>query len=154
MRPRANTLGLIIKGNYILLEEQNRKHSQGNGIYYRPVGGTIELGERSEEALVREYKEEIGADIEIIQYIDCIENIYKIDDNIGHEITLLYTVKFKDEALYQQETFTVEDVGKRTVAKWIPLDDIMHERVILYPVGLSALIKQQFKITNIIAPNN
>ena len=125
MRPRANTLGLIFRGNYILLEEQIGIHSQGNGVYYRPVGGTIELGERSEEALVREYKEEIGAEIEILQYIDCIESIYKITDNIGHEITLLYTVKFKNEELYKQEVFTVTEGDKITVAKWIALKDFI-----------------------------
>lgn len=150
MSPRANTLGLIFRGNSILLEEQIGKHSQGNGVYYRPVGGTIELGERSEETLVREYKEEIGADIEIIQYIDCIENIYKIDDKIGHEITLLYTVKFKDEALYQQEVFTVTEGDKITTAKWIPLDDIVDERIILYPERLTVLIKQQFMMSQTI----
>ncbi len=40
MNPRANTLGLIFRGNYILLEEQIGLHSQGSGVYYRPVGGT------------------------------------------------------------------------------------------------------------------
>jgi NADH pyrophosphatase NudC (nudix superfamily) len=141
MHPRANTLGLIFRGNSILLEEQRGRHSQGNGVYYRPIGGTIEFGERSEDALVREYKEEIGADIEIIQYMDCIENIYKVADKTGHEITLMYTVKFKNEKFYKYDTFNVTEGEKITVAKWISVDDIFDERIILYPVGLSSLIK-------------
>lgn len=147
MSPRANTLGLIFRGNYILLEEQIGIHSQGSGVYYRPVGGTIEFGEHSEDALVREYKEEIGAEIEILQYIDCIESIYKVTDKIGHEITLLYTVKFKNEELYKQEIFTVTEGDKITVAKWIALEDIFDERKVLYPVGLSTLIRQQLMMT-------
>lgn len=147
MNPRANTLGLIFRGNYILLEEQIGIHSQGSGVYYRPVGGTIELGERSEDTLVREYKEEIGAEIEIIKYIDCIENIYKIANKIGHEITLLYTVKFKNEELYKHEAFTVTEGDKITIAKWISLDDIFDQRKIVYPIGLDELIKQQLVIS-------
>jgi hypothetical protein len=46
MYPRANTLGIIVKDNYLLLEELKGKHSKGIGFYYRPIGGTIELGER------------------------------------------------------------------------------------------------------------
>ncbi|WP_167355884.1 NUDIX domain-containing protein [Paenibacillus oryzisoli] len=33
----------------------------GTGFNYRPVGGTIELGEHSQEALIREFQEELGA---------------------------------------------------------------------------------------------
>jgi hypothetical protein len=36
MYPRANTLGIILKKNYILLEEQKGNHSKGNGLFYRP----------------------------------------------------------------------------------------------------------------------
>lgn len=51
MQPRANTLGLILKDQFILLEEQEGKHSKGSGYYYRPIGGMIEFGEKSAETL-------------------------------------------------------------------------------------------------------
>ncbi|GAQ19031.1 DNA mismatch repair protein MutT [Oceanobacillus picturae] len=69
MFPRANTLGIIIKDNCILLEEKEGTHSKGEGYYYRPIGGTIELGEKSEETLVREFYEELGLEIAITRYI-------------------------------------------------------------------------------------
>lgn len=69
MFPRANTLGIVIKDSYILLEEKEGKHSKGEGIYYRPIGGTIEFGERSDETLIREFKEELGVDIFIKRYV-------------------------------------------------------------------------------------
>jgi hypothetical protein len=46
MYPQANTLGILVKANDLLLEEQKGKHSKGIGFYYRPIGGTIKLGER------------------------------------------------------------------------------------------------------------
>lgn len=87
MYPKANTLGIILRNNKILLEELEGKHSKGIGIYYRPIGGTIELGEKSSETIIREYSEEIAVDIKIKRYIGCLENIFRIDENIGHEIT-------------------------------------------------------------------
>ena len=64
-------------------------------MYCRPIGGTIELGEKSSETIKREYMEEIEVDIEIKQHLGCLENIFSIDGNIG-EIIQIYYVEFKD----------------------------------------------------------
>lgn len=53
MYPRANTLGIVTCNKQILVEEQSGIYSKGNGLYYRPIGGTIELGEHSQETLVK-----------------------------------------------------------------------------------------------------
>jgi 8-oxo-dGTP pyrophosphatase MutT (NUDIX family) len=143
MYPRANTLGIIVKDNYLLLEEQKGKHSKGIGFYYRPIGGTIELGERSNQTLVREFSEELGVEIIVRRYISCIENIFKIDENIGHEITQLYFVDFKDRNLYQKEHFTVTEGNKINRAKWVSKEEIFSGEKVLYPNGLIELLKQE-----------
>lgn len=140
MYPRANTLGLIIKDNYILLEEQEGKHSKGIGYYYRPIGGTIELGEKSDETLIREFYEELGVEIVIKRYISCLENIFVIDNNIGHELTQIYLVDFKDEKLYLREKFNVSEGMKVTVAKWLSKEEIISGEKVLYPNGLKDLL--------------
>jgi 8-oxo-dGTP pyrophosphatase MutT (NUDIX family) len=142
--PRANTLGIIFKGNYILLEEQEGKHSKGEGLYYRPIGGTIELGEKSDETLVREFNEELGIEIVIIRYISCIENIFMIDNNTGHEITQIYLAGFKDENLYQKEDFKVTEGNKLTKAKWVLKEELFSGEKELYPNGLTELLKREF----------
>ncbi|MBS4172819.1 NUDIX domain-containing protein [Bacillus sp. FJAT-49736] len=142
MYPRANTLGILIHNNQILLEEQYGIHSRGTGTFYRPIGGTIELGERSEEALVREYKEEIQADIFVIQYLTCIENIYKIEENIGHEITQIHLVEFKDKGLYERDSFLVTEGDKITKAVWISIKDVLNSDMIVYPNGLQELLEE------------
>ncbi|MBM7621100.1 8-oxo-dGTP pyrophosphatase MutT (NUDIX family) [Bacillus tianshenii] len=143
MYPRANTLGIIMKDNYILLEEQEGKHSKGIGSYYRPIGGTIEFGERSNETLVREFSEELGVEVVVRGYISCIENIFKIDEKVGHEITQIYLVDFKDTNLYQQEYFTVSEGNKITYAKWISKEEIFSGEKVLYPNGLTELLKEE-----------
>ncbi|KRF10173.1 DNA mismatch repair protein MutT [Paenibacillus sp. Soil766] len=143
MYPRANTLGLIIKNNHILLEEQEGKHSKGLGFYYRPIGGTIEFGERSDEALIREFSEEIGVQVVIKRYITCLENIFRIDDIIGHEITQIYLVDFKDKSHYQKEQFTILEGNKVINAKWVSKDELFLGKKILYPNGLTELLKNE-----------
>jgi 8-oxo-dGTP pyrophosphatase MutT (NUDIX family) len=143
MYPRANTLGIILKNNYILLEEQKGKHSKGNGLFYRPIGGTIEYGDRSNETLLREYMEELGVEIIIKRYLTCIENIYKIDENVGHEITQLYLADFKDENLYQREIFTVREAKRITYVKMDSKRRCYYRKKVLYQDGLSELLKME-----------
>ena len=144
MYPRANSLGIIYKDNYFLLEEQEGKHSQGTGYYYRPIGGTIEFGERSNETLVREFNEELDVEVIVRRYVSCIENIFKIEGNTGHEITQVYLVDFKDKSLYQNVHFTVAEGDKVTLAKWVSKEEIFSGKKVLYPNGLTELLKQEF----------
>lgn len=144
MFPRAKSLGLIIKDNKILLEEQEGKHSKGTGIFYRPIGGTIELGEKSIETVIREHEEELSVKIAVQHYVACLENIFVIDENIGHELIQIYLVEFEDKSLYQQEKFQVVEGNKITYAKWISLEDIFNEHIILYPNGLKELMHKKF----------
>lgn len=146
MYPRAKTLGLIFKDNCILLEEQVGKHSKGKGYFYRPIGGTIELGEKSVETLVREFKEEIKVEVMIKDYVSCIENIFKIDTNLGHEIIQIYLVEFKDKTLYKKESFEIiEGRNKITYAKWVSLAEILEGKKVLFPDGLFELLQEKFQ---------
>ncbi|WP_235318369.1 NUDIX hydrolase [Planococcus sp. CAU13] len=134
--PRANTLGILYKNNHILLEEIVGKHSRGTGFYYRPIGGTIQFGERSSETIKREFHEELAAEVEIKNYITCLENIFKIEESIGHEITQVYEVAFTDSALYRKDCFQVIEGNRITYAKWISIDELTEGRKLLYPEEL------------------
>ncbi|OXT16221.1 hypothetical protein B9K06_16430 [Bacillus sp. OG2] len=135
-RPRANTLGIIYKDGRILAEKLSGKHSKGEGVFYRPLGGTIELGEISIDALKREFMEEIGAEINIVNYIACIENIYSINGITRHELTQLYEAELVNESLYEKESIPVNENGRKSEAKWIPVISFIDEREVLFPAGL------------------
>lgn len=140
MQPRANTLGILRNGDRILLEQQFSAHSGGEGPFYRPLGGTIELGEPSAATLKREFKEEIGADIHILRYLDVVENIFTVKGQTFHEISLIYDIEFEENALYEQTDFDVTEDGKKTRAKWVSLEELSLESTTLYPDGLFDLI--------------
>ncbi|MDI2588733.1 NUDIX domain-containing protein [Psychrobacillus sp. NEAU-3TGS] len=140
MIPKAKSLGLLFKNNKILLEEQEGKHSKGTGLFYRPIGGTIVIGERSEETVIREYEEELAVKITIQCYVTCLENIFSIDEQIGHEIIQIYIVELEDKSLYDQKIFKVVEGNKITYAKWVSLEDIINEMKILYPNGLREIM--------------
>ncbi|WP_347551869.1 hypothetical protein ABFG93_07210 [Pseudalkalibacillus hwajinpoensis] len=44
MQPKVKALGLLVRGNHILVEAYRGLHSKGSSDYYRPLGGTIEWG--------------------------------------------------------------------------------------------------------------
>ncbi|MFC4409083.1 NUDIX hydrolase [Chungangia koreensis] len=142
MRPRANTLGILFKGGKVLLEENVARHSKGYGTYYRPIGGTIELGERSQQALVREFQEELQVEVSVLKSLGCLENIYKVKGRIGHEITLLYTVEFVDSSLYEKESFIMTEGNKITTAKWMDVRDLIEK--VVFPDGLIELLEIEF----------
>ena len=64
---RPIVLGLAFKDNKLLVSEGFDKIK--NQTFYRCLGGGIEFLETSQEALKREYKEELGIDVNIDNYL-------------------------------------------------------------------------------------
>lgn len=71
--------------------------------FYRPIGGGINFGERGAAAVVREVREELGAEIGDVVYLGAFENIFTYENKAGHEIILLYDGRFTDPALNQED---------------------------------------------------
>jgi len=92
--------------------------------------------------LKRKFKEEIGADIRTVDYLDVVENIFTLAGQVFHEIALVYEVEFEEESLYDQEEFDVIEDGKKTKAKWVSLEELALGETTVYPVGLLELIKK------------
>lgn len=79
--------------------------------YWEFPGGKLENGETGESALIREIKEELDADIEIISYLNTIEHDYPSFHLIMHN----YICKFKNEhiKLLEHESMkyiTIEEI--------------------------------------------
>ena len=127
IRPIA--LGLAIHNNKVLAHEGFDTVKQET--FYRVLGGGIEFLETSEQALVREFKEEINADIKVLEKLDVVENIFVFDGQGAHEIVFLYRIEIPAEQI--QEQYTIVDNGVESVAKWVDQHDITIGGRIIYP---------------------
>jgi len=139
MYPRAKAFGLAIHDGRLLLQE----YRTGDETYYRPVGGSIELGEKSAHTVIREYKEELHTEVEIINYLGCLENIFHLDGEIGHEIIQLYSLRLLDTSLYEMEKMNIQDEQIISYAKWIPITAFIQGRKVLYPDGILNYIQKK-----------
>ncbi|MDZ5605775.1 NUDIX hydrolase [Bacillus pseudomycoides] len=144
MYPRAKAFGIIIHYERILVQEYNIE----NDIYYRPLGGSIELGEKSNDTVIREFREEISAQVEVTDYLGCLENIFYVNEEIGHEIIQLYSLRFVDTSLYEIETIPIIDEEPNAYATWIPITAFLNQEKVLYPNGLTELLRAKIKKRN------
>lgn len=78
-RPILGVGALIFDGDSILLVERGNEPLKG---YWSLPGGAVEAGERLEEAIRREVREETGLEIEAVSMFEIFERI--IRDEQGH----------------------------------------------------------------------
>ena len=110
-------------------------------VFYRPLGGGIEFGEHSRDAVVREIREELGREITNLRSLGILENIFTYNGQTGHEIVVVYDGAFVDRSIYEQAQLTAwEDNGESFTAMWKPLQGFMSGQAPLYPDGLLNLL--------------
>jgi len=110
-------------------------------VFYRPLGGGIEFGERSIDAFAREMREELGAEVTDIRYLGMLENIFTHLGKRGHEIVLLYAARFADPTFYTRQAWTGDDNGIAIPVLWKPLADF-RDGDLLVPRELMAFLEQ------------
>ncbi|MGG4130663.1 NUDIX domain-containing protein [Paenibacillus illinoisensis] len=145
---RTVSLCVIRREDELLLEETFDNNT--STTYYRPIGGTVEVGEDSKQTVIREIKEEINAEISEPKLLGVIENIFKVQDQIGHEIDFIYEATFLEASLYKQEEIKGVEGDKAYDAVWKSLRDLKDNQSIkLVPDGLAELLEEEGESTKI-----
>ncbi|MFX1487052.1 MAG: NUDIX hydrolase [Promethearchaeota archaeon] len=106
--PLVGVAALVLDQGRILLVK--RKYDPGKGLWSLP-GGLINLGEKIENALVREVEEETGLRVEIDDLLSIIDRIRKGKDGriIYHYIVIGYLARPREGKL--KASSDAEDAG-------------------------------------------
>lgn len=102
-----------------------------------PIGGRVEFGESTEQAITREVAEELSAEVTDVALMGVLENQFTLEGGAGHEIVFVYDARFVDRSIYAKDSLPGIEGETPFTAQWLDpwkLDDP------LYPDGLLDLI--------------
>ncbi|XPM55396.1 MAG: NUDIX hydrolase [Leptolyngbya sp. IPPAS B-1204] len=102
-------------------------------VFHRALGGGVEFGEAGQDALRREFQEEIQAELTNIQYLGCIENRFVHEGKPGHELVLLYQCDLADSQFYQQEVISGYEGDQMLTAHWVEIERFKSGELLLVP---------------------
>lgn len=117
----------------------NAPTAENPGGYHRLIGGSVELGETHSDAVRREVSEELSATIRDLRYLGVVENIFRIDGDVGHEIVFVYTGRLEPEPAGRGATL-IESNGSVVPVVWRPFDDD-GEQLPVYPAEVMRLLE-------------
>ena len=115
--------GLLVHDEKLLIMQD-----KGQAYYYVP-GGRIKMNEKSEDAVKREVKEELGIEVSVNRMLWVNENFFKEEtvQEQFHEICFFYLLELKDrEILKRGKEFEVDENGKIHTYYWKSLDEIKY----------------------------
>ena len=128
---REISISLIRKGNQILVYERNDDIT--GRFFFRLVGGCIEFGETPEDALKREFIEELSLDIEQISLLRKFESIFVFNGLKRHEVVHLFESSFVDKNVYDQSIIDGLEGERKFKAVWKEISDFKIGSDILVP---------------------
>lgn len=139
-RIRPIAICLFRNKNRVLVSEGFDTNKQN--YYCRPIGGGIEYGESSRDAVVRELREELGVEVENLQLLGVLENIFIYEGRQGHEIVFVFDAEFVNKSLYEQEEIDgyEQEANIKFKAKWFSLDEIENGNSRLVPEELAKML--------------
>ena len=123
--------GILIREGKVLLQRPTDDPG------YAFPGGHVNFGEVSEKALIREFKEEVGADILPVRLLWIGENFFPWGENDCHQICLYYLVTLCGDTQIPLEGvfYAKDEIEGKTIKlefSWINLPDL--NQIELYPI--------------------
>lgn len=136
---KTKAYALIRNGDRILLEAI--PEVDGTIIGYRPLGGSVEFGEKAEDAVVREFVEELSEKIQVGSLYCVGEEIFQYNNQPGHEVMFIFEAEFLNKDLYKEDsiirTDTIHDIPIK--AEWLNPHHLPNG-LPLFPADLAAEI--------------
>ena len=102
---------LIVQNHKLLVTKDKDK--------YYTIGGAIQVNERTEDAVVREVREELGVASKAVQLAFIVENRFEQAGVHYHNIEFHYLVDLLEDA-----PLTMQEDAKPLPCRWLALDDL------------------------------
>jgi 8-oxo-dGTP pyrophosphatase MutT (NUDIX family) len=128
---RVLALGIIKKGDRTFISQGYDPVKQQT--FYRAMGGGVDFGETSLQALQREFQEEIQAELTNIHYLGCIENLFTFNGKQGHEILQVYQCDFVDPKFDELENLVFAEGERQKTALWVEISRFKSGELKLVP---------------------
>lgn len=110
--------GVVVKEGKILLNCFRRDG------FWQFVGGKLTFGESTREAVIREYREETGADLKVKYLSSIAENFFSYEGRHWHELLYFYVLEDpKDELEVFDGTREVKDNAEGEL-RWFSLGEL------------------------------
>ena len=120
------TAGVLIRDDMILVQRDR------DGKEYALPGGHVRIGETTADALIREYKEETGADIKCRRLLWTEECFWKWNGRDAHNITFYYLIELCVNSDIQiMDEFVSHKDNSNVLIGWMPIENL--KNIIIYP---------------------
>lgn len=147
---KVRVSGIFIFDNRILVNKYDEDS-------YCLPGGTVEIGETSEEAILRELKEEINLDFEIASFMGITENFFtNLRKQKTHSIDFYYKVNLINNSDCNKIDYNRIENDKGVMVqhhfKWINMSDLQKSN--LLPSVIKEKIIKDSKLFHIVVKGN
>lgn len=130
--------GICLKNGKVLLQ----KPTNDTGLAF--PGGHVAFGETNADTLIREFKEEIGADISVGDLKWVGEIFFPWGEKPCHQICLYYIVEINSDNIPSDGMFMakehIEGRDFQLEFHWVPLDDL--KQIEVYPENAAELMSK------------
>lgn len=130
--------GIAVQDGKVLLQKPT------NEDFYAFPGGHAEFGETNEETLIREFREEIGADIAVGELEWVAEIFFPWGESPCHQICLYYSIGITDEKIPKDGMFMAKEhiEGRNFDLEfhWVPVEKTAELEI--YPADAKKLLSE------------
>lgn len=123
------TVGVLVRDDQILVQRDR------DGADYTLPGGHVQIGETTEEALIREYQEETGFEIDCTRLLWTEECFWNWNGTDAHHVAFYYLVELRgNSAVPMWGGFVPHRDNDKVLIGWMPIAEL--QNVTIYPVFL------------------
>lgn len=136
----VKALCIVKQGTKLLVSrdyDSVKKH-----YYFRPLGGSVDYLELSEDTVRREFMEELGVTLTNIKYLGTIENIFTMNGTDYHEIDFIYEGDIKEKEIYGKSEIEFIEGGKKSLAMWVEYNEFINRNLVLVPEEIFGYIEK------------